>query len=150
MEQRPDTTGQDTQPTDAPAFLSFAKAGQLIGKDPRTLRRWEQKGKLTVDRATGTPRVPIAELERLNVLPQQAPGHDSQQTDRAPGALSGAGPAPTDNELIRLRSELEEVRADRDAWRQQAQALIRALPARAETTEGEDPEPGRRWWQFWR
>jgi hypothetical protein len=112
--------------------ITLLEAARRTGRDKSTLRRQIKSGKLSAARDhNGAWMIEVAELERLHPLRPEA---DPEAMPRdAPGAASGA--ASTDALVAELRGVIADLRADRDAWREQAQRL--ALPA-----------PRRPWWRW--
>ncbi len=106
--------------------LTFAAAAALCGVDKSTIRRAARAGRISASRDdNGVWHVEPVELHR--VFPPLA----------SPEAMPRNAPADaaTDALVAELRAVVADLRADRDAWRAQAERL--ALPP-----------PRRRWWSF--
>jgi hypothetical protein len=56
------------------AYLSAAGFGKMIGKDPKTIRRWIDQGLIpTARKMGGHYQVPIEEVEKATTLKQYPP-----------------------------------------------------------------------------
>lgn len=115
--------------------LSLSQAAKLTSKSKSTINRAIKTGKLSaIQQEDGSYSIDPAELARaFDVEPLEGAKRRNAEPDETRlleriDALEAM--------LARERAALDEVRADRDAWKQQATAL---LPA---------PSTRRRWWPF--
>lgn len=132
--------------------LSIRAAAKVAGLSERTLRRYIASGKLSaVDDGHGARLVDTSELLRLGLL------------RRSPVTGEAVPTGPTTGELDNLRERAEAAEArckdletERDAWRgqaaawqQQAEGLLRALPAATDSpqSDAQGPAPRRPWWR---
>jgi len=121
--------------------LSLTQAAKIAGKSKSTINRSIKSGKLSaIRRDDGSYSIDGAELARVFQIGTQL---DSNWVSAAPPmeqvrtATLEAENAALRAALDREREALDEVRTDRDAWKQQATALLAAPPKR------------RSWW-LWR
>ena len=124
-----------------PMRYTLGAAAKATGKSKTTIQRAIAKGQISAERLDGGGySIDPAELHR--VFPRL--GHDTVARD---SELDISRPGNETLELrakiegleamlVREREALDEVRADRDAWKQQATALLAAPPKR------------RRWWPW--
>ena len=99
-------------------MLSMAQAAAETGVSKSTILRAIRAGRLSATRLDdGRFEIDPAELMRVYApTPRGAP---LQMEHHA---------SPTDALVTQLREQLAELRADRDAWREQAQRLVLAPP----------------------
>lgn len=121
--------------------LSLTQAAKIAGKSKSTINRAIKSGKLSATRRDdGSYSIDGAELARVFQIGTPL---DSKWISAAPPmeqvrtATLEAENAALRAALDREREALDELRADRDAWKQQATALLAAPPKR------------RSWW-LWR
>lgn len=120
--------------------LSLTQAAKITGKSKSTISRAIKSGKISATRHNdGSYSINAAELSRvfhigtplgsewINVAPPMEPVRT---------AILEAENAALRAALDREREVLDEVRADRDAWKQQATALLAA------------PQKRRSWWPW--
>jgi hypothetical protein len=123
-----------------PAELSLTQAATATGKSKSTINRAIKSGKLSAKRhEDGSYSIDGAELSRVFrfgthsgskwVSPEPPAEPVRTATLEAENAALRAA-------LDREREALDDLRADRDAWKQQATALLAAPPKR------------RRWWPW--
>lgn len=120
-------------------YLSLGAAAQQAGVAKSTLSRAIRNGKLSAQRCpeTNALKVDPAELARfLDATRIVRLEHSAPAVPAADPALATQVQV-LESKLALTERHLEEVRADRDEWRQQAQRL--ALPG-----------PERRRWRWWR
>ena len=120
---------------------TLGQAAKATGKSKTTIQRSVAKGLVSGDKGqNGEYRIDPAELHR--VFPLKISGTVSKDTiwnetipygDPAELAVRIKG---LEEMLVREREVLDEVRADRDAWKQQATALLSG------------PPKSRRWWPW--
>src|SRR5437764_3494765 len=122
--------------------LTLGQAAKQAGISKSYLCRLIKSGKISAARqANGEFRIDPSELDRLaDIRPH---GHDTgnRTSERleTPRELVLQREVELLRELLRDKEQtLQDVRAERDAWRQQAQTLL--------LTEGE--RQSRRWWRF--
>ena len=120
---------------------TLGTAAKATGKSKTTIQRAIAKGLISSDRGRGGEySIDPAELHR--VFPRLPSDTVSRNTKVDDMRLHDTGPElqakieALEAMLIREREALDEVRADRDAWKQQATALLAAPPKR------------RRWWPW--
>ena len=114
--------------------LSLTQAAKIAGKSKSTINRAIKSGKLSaIRRDDGSYSIDGAELARVFQIGTQL---DSNWVSGAPPmeqvrtATLEAENAALRAALDREREALDEVRTDRDAWKQQATALLAAPPKR--------------------
>jgi hypothetical protein len=121
--------------------LSLTQAAKIAGKSKSTINRAIKSGKLSATRHDdGSYSIDGAELAR--VFPIGTPSGSEWVSAAPPMELARTATLEAENAALRAaldreREALDEVRADRDAWKQQATALLAAPPKR------------RGWW-LWR
>ena len=130
--------------------LTLAQAAESTGTNRTTILRAIKAGKLSGSRdAHGQWQIEAAELHRVYPPAEvRTQGERSNLHYRAQiaEAEQSAQIASLRDMAELLRAQLDDVRRDRDHWRDQAQAVTRQLadqtakPAPAEA-------PRRRWWQ---
>jgi len=115
---------------------TLAQAAAACGLDKSTVRRAVRSGRISGTRdEAGTWRVEPVELHRV-YPPAARPADDTTAAPRdAPGT---SGTIVPDLLVAELRAVIADLRADRDAWRAQAERL--ALPA---------PKPVEKSWWRW-
>lgn len=100
--------------------LSASQAAKKVGKSVPTITRAIKKGKLTAKPRDGGGWI-IDAAELFRVWPTV-----SNDTDVTSHVLGGETPIETsalEREVELLREMLEETRADRDSWKDQAQKI---------------------------
>ena len=119
---------------------TLGTAAKATGKSKTTIQRAISKGLISSDRGRGGEySIDPAELHR--VFPRLSPdtvSRDTKMDDTRPydtGPELRAKIEALEAMMVREREALDEIRADRDAWKQQATALL-AAPKR------------RRWWPW--
>ena len=151
-------------------FLTLGEAAKQTGISKATISRAIRDGKLSAQKSveTGSYRIDPAELCRYSeaVKVVRATGETEGEKQSVTVSSDVQTPSETvfetrlqevrermelearaklaEERLADLRSQLEEMRAQRDKWQEQAARL--ALPAPAPTTPV--AAPARRWW--WR
>lgn len=145
-----------------PVLISLREAARRSGLSKSALSRKVRSGEISVREKgeDGTYRIDPSELLRFMDSSRVSRCTQSAGTTGTTGTTSGtAGTAPgsspgqaialveeraarklAEERLADLKGMVEELRRDRDVWRDQASAAMRLLPAR---------EPGRRRW-WWR
>lgn len=114
--------------------LSLTQAAKIAGKSKSTINRAIKSGKLSATRHDdGSYSIDGAELAR--VFPSGTPLGSEWVSAAPPTELARTATLEAENAALRAaldreREALDEVRADRDAWRQQATALLAAPPKR--------------------
>ena len=103
---------------------TLGQAAAASGRNRSTILRSIQKGRISAEKdANGQWTIDPAELHRVY------PSVPSDSADTGAGATSSTG---TQSALIReLERQIEDLRVDRDAWRDQAQRLLLAPPPRS-------------------
>lgn len=120
---------------------TLGQAAKATGKSKTTIQRAVSKGLISREKGqNGEYRIDPAELHRVFPLKnsETVPENTSWNETRPCGdtAELAARIKGLEEMLIREREALEEVRADRDAWKQQATALLSG------------PLRNRRWWPW--
>jgi hypothetical protein len=116
--------------------ITLAAAAKLCGLDKSTLRKAVRTGKISGTRDVhGVWQVEIAEVERVYPL---APTDGAGAIPRS-STGQGSADTATDVLVLELRRVIEDLRSDRDHWRDQAERL--ALPK---------PEPKQSLWRWLR
>lgn len=108
---------------------TLGQAAKATGKSKTTIRRYVEKGKISgAKNNLGEWTIDPAELHR--VLPPLAQQHSDSADEVARSITPPVTPA-TELELARtkarleaIEAQLEDVKQDRDHWRQQATALL--------------------------
>lgn len=125
-----------------PKRYSLGTAAKATGKSKTTIQRAIAQGRVSADRLDGGGySIDPAELHRVfprlngSATVSRDPKLDDPQPQDATQELRVRIEA-LESMLSRERAALDEVRADRDAWKQQATALLGAPPKR------------RRWWPW--
>ena len=120
---------------------TLGQAAKATGKSKTTIQRSVAKGLISGEKGqNGEYRIDPAELHRVFPLKNSGtvPDNTIWNETRPHGdpAELAARIKGLEEMLVREREALDEVRADRDAWKQQASALL--------------PEPPRtrRWWPW--
>lgn len=122
--------------------LTLGQAAKETGLSKATLSKALKSGRLSyVAKTTAGYEIDPAELFRV-FPPKRALTVSSERLETPPETGSEADR----REIQLLREQLAEVRADRDAWRDQAQRAVLALPA----PNVAEPVPTRRWWKLGR
>lgn len=108
---------------------TLGQAAKATGKSKTTIQRAVAKGLVSGEKGqNGEYRIDPAELHRVfplknsGTVPENAIWNDTRPHGD-PTELAARIKA-LENMLVREREALDEVRADRDAWRQQATALL--------------------------
>jgi hypothetical protein len=105
------------------AMLTLEQAARLSGKGKSTLARAIKAGRLAANRTDlGAYEIDQAELARAYPFPAQATGATGTVTDDTPEATLRV--ALAEQRLSDAMAQIEELRADRDAWRETAQKLL--------------------------
>lgn len=126
----------------------MSEGARLVGRSKGTLSKALTSGRMSyVEKSDAGYLIDTSELFRVFPPKPSEPGHE---------ARSETPPQPPVDEGLRvevqlLREQLADVRADRDAWRDQAQRLLLEAPAvvAAPAPQPVEPEsPPRRWWRF--
>lgn len=114
--------------------LSLTQAAKIVGKSKSTINRAIKSGKLSaIRRDDGSYSIEGAELARAfqtGTLLGSEWVSAAPSTEQVRTATLEAENAALRAALDREREALDEVRADRDAWKQQATALLAAPPKR--------------------
>lgn len=120
---------------------TLGQAAKATGKSKTTIQRAVAKGLISGEKGqNGEYRIDPAELHR--VFPLKNSGTVTENTiwneTRPYGdpAELAAWIKGLEEMLVREREALDEIRADRDAWKQQATALLSG------------PRRTRRWWRW--
>lgn len=127
-----------------PSELSLSQAAKKAGKSKSTINRAIKSGKLSATRHDdGTYTIAASELFRAFPFgtPSGSEWSDAQPQrtpDEASTATADIRIAALEDALARERELNEDLKADRDHWRQQATALLTAPPKRS------------RWWPWGR
>lgn len=118
---------------------TLGQAAKAAGKNKTTIQRAITKGRISASKDdAGAYSIDPAELHR--VFPAVTVAQPSQSNDTQPhgsDADSRTKIAMLEAMLSREREINDDLREDRDRWRQQATALLTA-----------SPEKRRRWWQW--
>ncbi len=141
----------DDVPVGTPTLISLREAARRTGLSKATIGRKIKSGEISVREkdADGTFRIDVSELMRFIDASRVTRATETSETvgtaaetlsialleaDKA-REIAEAKLALAEERLFDLKAMLEELRGDRDQWREQAQRL--ALPS-----------PGRRWWRW--
>jgi hypothetical protein len=120
---------------------TLGQAAKATGKSKTTIQRAVAKGLISGEKGqNGEYKIDPAELHRVFPLQNYATVSDNAIWNETrpygdPAELA-ARIKGLEEMLLREREALEEVRADRDAWKQQATALLSGPPRT------------RRWWPW--
>jgi len=123
-------------------YLTLGEAAKQAGVAKSTISKALRSGRLSyVSKSAAGYEIDPAELHR--VFP---PKRSATVAETVAVEQPETGAADR-REIEMLREQLEDVKADRDAWREQAQRL--ALPSPDGVGDRQHGEaPRRRWWQF--
>ena len=120
---------------------TLGTAAIATGKSKTTIQRAIAKGLISAEKVVGggysidpaeLHRVfPMANIDTVSCDPKLDTTRPRDETPELRAKIDGL-----EAMLAREREALQEVRADRDAWKQQATALLAA------------PQKRRRWWPF--
>lgn len=117
-------------------MLSMGEAARQTGVSKATIHRHIKSGRLSATRTeNGAYSIDPAELFRV-YPPAKRP-----ETVAVGQGGTPSGTAETDREIALLRERIEELKQDRDAWREQAERLLLSAPASTAR---------RGWWPFGR
>jgi len=104
-------------------MFSMGEAARQAGVSKATIHRHIKAGKLSAVRnENGSYSIDPAELFRAYPAQKQAVTVSVRQTETA------VEPLKIDYEIALLRERIEELKQDRDAWRQQAERLLLSGP----------------------
>lgn len=124
-----------------PKRYTLGTAAKATGKSKTTIQRAIAKGQLSADRLEGGGySIDPSELHRvfpmvgIETVSRDFEMNTSRPQDETPALREKL--AISEAMLTREREALAEMRQDRDAWKQQATALLAAPPKR------------RRWWPW--
>lgn len=120
--------------------LTLGQAAKEVTVSKATISKALKSGRLSyISKSTAGYEIDPAELFRaFPPKPHETVSSEHHETPNATGSEADR------REIQLLREQLAEARADRDAWRDQAQRALLALPAPAT-----EPKP-RRWWPWGR
>ena len=125
-----------------PVRYTLGTAAKATGKSKTTIQRAILKGRISAERQeSGSYSIDPSELHRVfphfedDTVPRNTEIDDQRPHDETPELRARIEALET--MLSREREALDEVRADRDAWRQQARTLLVAP----------SPKP-RKWWPW--
>lgn len=125
---------------DTMSELSLTQAAKIAGKSKSTINRAIKSGKLSaMRRDDGSYSIDRAELARAFQI--GTPSGSEWVSAAPPTELSRTATLEAENAALRAaldreRHALDEARADRDAWKQHATALLAG------------PQKRRSWWPF--
>lgn len=137
-----------------PHLVGINEAARLTGKNKATISRDTKSGKLSATSSdTGSKRYQVAELERVygklrNPDTGYAPGadHRNQPEEKTSETILLPEVLKAKDQVIELlQKQVEDLRHERDNWRETANQALRALPAPApapaETIVSTTPAP---------
>lgn len=113
--------------------LSASQAAKKVGKSVPTITRAIKKGKLTAKPRDGGGWI-IDAAELFRVWPAV-----SNDTDATPTVLQFKTPIETsalEREVELLREMLDEIKADRDSWKEQAQKITALIEDQSAKKKG--------------
>jgi hypothetical protein len=144
--------------TTAATSLTLGQAAKLTSLVKTTLARAIRRGSLSATRVeTGSYSIDGAELAR--VFPFPAPTKADDATGDEPGLLAHHAPLNATGELVAvLRAQVEDLKCDRDGWRDMAQRLTLAPPKPSQepaqlltlAPPKPSPESAMSWWRWLR
>jgi predicted DNA-binding protein (UPF0251 family) len=109
------------------ALLSLGQAAKAAGISKATVSKSLASGRLSyVSKGTAGYQIDTAELFR--VFPPKQVHIVSAERSETPINAPANGVVLSASELEMMRQQIEDLRADRDAWRDQAQRLALAPP----------------------
>jgi len=129
------------------ATLTMGQAAKETGVSKATLSKALKSGRLSyVAKSTAGYEIDPAELFRVfPAKPAATVEGERSETHREHLLLDDAHR----REIQLLREQLDEVRTDRDAWREQAQRLALTGPVEEGLVRADATSSGRRaWWRF--
>jgi excisionase family DNA binding protein len=135
----------DDATSPAPLYFSLRQAARHTGLSKDTIARKIKSGEISVAERTpeGGYRIALPELARYLDASRPRRPAPSDATDKAGGnePETDARLAVAEAKVALLERQLDETRADRDSWREQATQAMRLLPS---------PPARRGWWPRWR
>lgn len=109
-------------------MLSLGEAARHTGLAKTTIHRAIKSGKISAQKNDdGSYSIDPAELFRAYPAPKPLSAVSEEQS---------VTPSKTDPEIALLRERIEELKADRDAWRSQAERLLLTAHPAAEPRKG--------------
>ncbi|WP_100269199.1 helix-turn-helix domain-containing protein [Epibacterium ulvae] len=121
---------------------TLGQAAKATGKSKTTIQRAIAKGRISATKDTsGAYQIDPSELHRVfaptspETVPQPQQSNTTRPQDGTP--VLQVKIDALEEMLAREREALDEIRTDRDAWKQQATSLLSA-----------PPQKRRRWWQW--
>ena len=121
---------------------TLGQAAKATGKSKTTIQRSIAKGRISAKKdASGVYQIDPSELHRVfapispDTVPKPPQSNTTPPHDDTP--VLQAKIDALEEMLAREREALDELRADRDAWKQQATGLLSAPPPKR-----------RRWWHW--
>lgn len=104
-------------------MLSMGEAARQAGVSKATIHRHIKAGRLSaIRRDDGSYAIDPAEVFRAYPAPKHPETVSMRQIE------TPAAPSETAREITLLRERVEELKQDRDAWRQQAERLLLSAP----------------------
>ena len=116
--------------------LTLGQAAKECGRSKSTLSKAIKSGKMSVS-GQSSAGYEIDPAELFRVFPKNGEGANDPN-DRTPSenGLSNAERSALDQQIALLRQTLEDLRADRDEWRKQAQTLALSHEKETKPAEG--------------
>lgn len=113
--------------------LSASQAAKKVGKSVPTITRAIKKGKLSAEPRDGGGWI-IEASELFRVWP--AVSYESDVTQAMLGIENPSETSALEREVELLREMLEETRADRDSWKDQAQKITALIEDQSAQKKG--------------
>jgi hypothetical protein len=124
---------------------TIAQAAEATGNNRTTILRAIKAGKVSATKdAHGNWLVEPAELHRVYPPAQEGARPEKQQRAQVAEAMLAGQITALRETAELLRAQLDDVRKDRDHWRDQAQAVTRQLADARAPQPAETPGP---WWR---
>jgi len=136
---------------DTPMQLTLGQAAKHAGVSKSYLSKWIRTGKITAERQpNGEFRIDPSELDRIPDLRSQGRAENSWR-ERSNTQENTGWERERDLLLMLLQDrehQLQDLRQERDAWRQQAERAQQTLLLTAGEKHGESKP--KRWWRWGR
>lgn len=125
-------------------MYSLKKAADVAGKGKPAILKAIQKGRISANKnALGEWEIDPAELHRV-YPPVSGNGSEKREIERQETQKEAVETVHLNREINLLREQLQDLKNDRDHWRQQAERMSLML------TDQRPQSPARSWWPWGR